>query len=438
MKKVFFFLFLVVACRVMAQSTPNDGDWSKNEVILKNTAEAAVMIRVGDIDNLGFGWTENFNPFSGKSTEPHSYPWEPKTEDLPGLDRILLGSSFGEKVNNCGGDGYSGQGRQNTLPEAIKIPLAALQGTNITAVTLTMFIDDFQVPVMCSKFQATLNGKRFIDLERILNVLNQTGPIGKFITVRLPDEMLPLLKEKELQLLIDDPTTGAADGYAIDFIKLLINPKSLVYKGLITGFVKDKETYEPIPGATVRVKGYGEVTTNKEGAFTLNNIPVGLNVTEASAKNYASGREVFDVVANAEPESKDILLERSKAISFNNKELKEGDAIVMNNIQFNQGSYQLLPAGTAELNRIYDLLIANPKMEIELSGHTSNEGERQLNTVLSRDRVTACKLFLMRKGIDEGRIATVGFGPDKPIAPNDSEINRAKNRRVEMRMLRVQ
>lgn len=439
MKKLLFLTFVLgIASATFAQNTPTDGEWNKHLVVLKSTAEADVMIRVGDVDNLGFGWAENFNPFSGKSTDSHGFPWEPKADDVKGLDRIILGTGFGKKEPPCGSEGYSGVGRDNTLPEAIKIPLTALQGTAITAATLTLFVDDFQAPVLCSKFQATLNGKRFIDLERILNLLNQTGPIGKFITVKIPDDLLPLLQQKELSLLIDDPSTGAGDGYAIDFLKLLINPKPLIYKGSIVGFVREKESGNPIANALVQVRGYGEVKTDAQGAFTMNNVPIGLNVAEASAAGFATGSEVFDVIADEEPTPKDILLERSKAISFNNKQLKEGDSVVMNNIQFNQGSYDLLPPATAELNRIYDLLMANPKMEIELSGHTSNEGERPLNIRLSKDRVNACKQFLIRKGIDEARVVAVGFGPDKPIAPNDTEPARAKNRRVEMRMLRVQ
>ncbi|MFN8355034.1 MAG: OmpA family protein [Spirosomataceae bacterium] len=439
MKNTLWILLISVALsHAVAQVTPNDGDWSKHQVVLKNTAEADVIIRVGDIDNLGFGWAENFNPFTGRSTESHGFPWEPKPDDLKGLDRILLGTSLGKKDAPCGADGYSGQGRQNTVPVAIKIPLSDLQGTTITAATLTLFVDDFQATVLCSKFQVTLNGKRFVDLEKIINFLNQTGPIGKFITVKIPDDLLPLLQQPELSLLIDDPTTGAGDGYAIDFVKLLINPKPLLYKGSIKGFVKDRETQAPIASATVRVRGYGEVKTDTEGAFVMENVPIGLNVAEASATGYATNQEVFDVIAGEEPETKDIFLDRSKAITFNNRQLKEGDSVVMNNIQFNQGSYELLPAGITELNRIYDLLQANPKMEIELSGHTSNEGERALNTRLSKDRVNACKQYLVRKGIDEGRIVAVGYGPDRPVAPNDNEAGRAKNRRVEMRMLRVQ
>ncbi len=80
---------------------------------------------------------------------------------------------------------------------------------------------------------------------------------------------------------------------------------------------------------------------------------------------------------------------------------------------------------------------ANPSAEIELSGHTSSEGEAAMNRSLSYRRVRSCKEYLVAKGIDPGRVIAVGYGPDRPVAPNDSEPNRAKNRRVEMRVTKM-
>ena len=70
MKKIYVALFFFCSslAAIGQRSTPTDGDWSKQFLVLKNTAEAELMIRVGDIDNLGFGFDEDFNPFSGRST----------------------------------------------------------------------------------------------------------------------------------------------------------------------------------------------------------------------------------------------------------------------------------------------------------------------------------------------------------------------------------
>jgi len=82
-------------------------------------------------------------------------------------------------------------------------------------------------------------------------------------------------------------------------------------------------------------------------------------------------------------------------------------------------------------------LQANPKAEIELSGHTSSEGDAALNRSLSYRRVKACKDYIVSRSVDRGRIVAHGYGPDRPVAPNDTEANRAKNRRVEMRVAKL-
>jgi outer membrane protein OmpA-like peptidoglycan-associated protein len=76
-----------------------------------------------------------------------------------------------------------------------------------------------------------------------------------------------------------------------------------------------------------------------------------------------------------------------------------------------------------------------PALRVEISGHTSNEGKREFNMKLSRKRAEAVKDYLVSAGIDEKRIGTVGYGPDKPIADNDTKDGTEKNRRIEFRLL---
>jgi uncharacterized protein YcfL len=200
-----------------------DGNWSDQHVALANTKEADWMIRTGDIDNLGFGWEEGFTPFSGRSTAIHWYPWETGKDDAPGTDRIMVPSGYKNDSVTCGTDGYTATTlRPDNNPRPITLILTPLKTASIDSATLLLFVDDFQSPVLCSKFQAKLNNKRFIELERLLNALQQTGPIGKLINMKLPDEFLPMLRSDSLEILVDDPETDAGDGFAIDFIKLLI------------------------------------------------------------------------------------------------------------------------------------------------------------------------------------------------------------------------
>jgi outer membrane protein OmpA-like peptidoglycan-associated protein len=72
-----------------------------------------------------------------------------------------------------------------------------------------------------------------------------------------------------------------------------------------------------------------------------------------------------------------------------------------------------------------------PTIEVLISGHTDNAGKRDKNIKLSLDRANAVKAWLVAKGIPEARMSTAGYGPDQPIAPNDTPENMQKNRRIE-------
>jgi OOP family OmpA-OmpF porin len=415
------------------KSTAADGSWSIQYIVLKNTPEADAMIRVGDIDNLNQGWTEGFTPFSGRTTDPHGYPWDVQQLDAKGTDKIMVPSGYSYEKDDAGKDGYTGSTqRPANNPEAIFMDLRDIKDIPITAASLQLFIDDFQTPEYSKKFQVRLNGKRFLEAEKILKEVNQSGPVGKLITIPLKAEQLSLLSSDSLVIFIDDPVTETGDGYAIDFAKLLINPKGFLYKGNIKGKVIDEGTRMPIANAIAEVPEYGKTTTGKEGNFVLKNMPAGLNVVSASAKGYSAEQKQADVTEGETTEEILIPLKRSGKVKYNEQTMQEGDKLVLKNIQFQVSSAGLLAAGKTELNKLAAFMQKNPEMEIELAGHTSSEGAAATNRELSLQRVTSCKNYLVSKGIDESRISTRGYGPDKPIAPNTTEAGRIKNRRVEL------
>lgn len=104
-------------------------------------------------------------------------------------------------------------------------------------------------------------------------------------------------------------------------------------------------------------------------------------------------------------------------------------------IGFEAHSARIDPTSSGALEKAYQLLIENPKLRVEISGHTSSEGEADKNQELSRWRAMAVKHWLMKKGISDDRIEAIGVGAAKPIAPNDTEANRIRNRRIEFRVL---
>lgn len=436
-----FFIALCTHGYAQVKTVTSDKNWDAQLSELTNAYEAEYIIRIGDVDNLGFGWPEGFDPFCGRMTEAHSYPWEKDPKDPSFFDQILISSKYNpEKDHPCGSDGYSwSTDLYRKGPALYSIPTATLKKATIRDAWLQLFIDDFQSPTFCSKFRVKLNDKIFTEGEKIINAIDQTGPVGKLITLPIPEEFFEALGSG-LPLRIEiDELNGAGDGYAIDFIRLMVNRiRENSCKGNIRGYVLDKETGEPLKKASVTVSGNIRTLTNNEGMFSLMDIPTGFEILTATSTGYADGNAGTDIGEGDINDEIYIYLERGiQKISYGNTPIQIGESIVLNNILFDQGKATLRPESYAELQKVIQLMLENPKAEIELSGHTSSEGDRKLNQSLSYKRVNACKDYIVSQSIDAGRITAVGYGPDRPVAPNDNEANRSKNRRVELRVIKI-
>ena len=114
------------------------------------------------------------------------------------------------------------------------------------------------------------------------------------------------------------------------------------------------------------------------------------------------------------------------------EKIEKGKSIVLNNVYFEQSSFIMQKESYTELNKIVSILKANPQTKIEIGGHTDNIGDQRLNIALSENRAKVILNYLVSKGIDEGRLLYKGYGGTKPVAPNDSEDNKKRNRRVEI------
>jgi hypothetical protein len=279
-------LLLLFTIQLSAQTvTPEDGNWSLKHVEMSNTPEAAFMARTGDIDNLGFGWSAGFNPFSGNSTSSHTWPWTMDPADPDGTDRIMVISSFRGNPPS-GDDGYT----RDTSRPANSVRPIVLEYTppaTLTNACLQMFVDDFQAPVWGSLYYVTLNGLRVPALETVVNAINQTGPIGRMVTLRLEGDLLSQVSTGRLEIRIDDDSSGAGDGYAIDFVKLLINRTSFQHTGAVSGRVRHPVTSQVIPGAIVRIYDQ-EVTTDAQGIYTISGLPAGLHQVSVSVPGLRS------------------------------------------------------------------------------------------------------------------------------------------------------
>jgi outer membrane protein OmpA-like peptidoglycan-associated protein len=108
---------------------------------------------------------------------------------------------------------------------------------------------------------------------------------------------------------------------------------------------------------------------------------------------------------------------------------------VVKGINFRRNSADIKASSFPLLKEAVSVFKEYPALRVEISGHTSDEGKRDFNMKLSRKRAEAVKLFLVSAGVDENRIGTVGYGPDKPIADNETKEGKEKNRRIEFRLL---
>jgi K(+)-stimulated pyrophosphate-energized sodium pump len=99
-------------------------------------------------------------------------------------------------------------------------------------------------------------------------------------------------------------------------------------------------------------------------------------------------------------------------------------------------STQLTPESNTTVNDLAQVLKAYPNAQVQLAGHTDNTGSPQANQTLSSDRANAVKGMLVNQGVNADRITTAGFGQDRPVASNDTEEGKARNRRLELTVTR--
>jgi len=105
---------------------------------------------------------------------------------------------------------------------------------------------------------------------------------------------------------------------------------------------------------------------------------------------------------------------------------------VFDHLNFESGTPQLTADSTKTVNDLAQILKAYPNAQVQLVGHTDNSGSQAANQVLSSARAETVKGMLVSQGVGQERIATQGFGADRPVASNDNEEGRARNRRVEL------
>lgn len=117
--------------------------------------------------------------------------------------------------------------------------------------------------------------------------------------------------------------------------------------------------------------------------------------------------------------------------------LKVGAKLLLKDIYFEYNSPELYEDSFEELLRVINLMKEYPNMVIEIDAHTDDIGNEQFNQKLSEKRAHYVAHFISNREILQSRLQTKGFGESLPLLPNDSESNRMKNRRLELKVIKI-
>jgi outer membrane protein OmpA-like peptidoglycan-associated protein len=234
---------------------------------------------------------------------------------------------------------------------------------------------------------------------------------------------------------------GEKDIYKIEFIKNEKDKGPLLT--LFKGQVLDKETQQPLE-ANIEItdlekgKKISTLTSNAASGEFLISLPSGKNYgINVQKEGYLFFSENMNIPADASYNEivKTVLLSK----------LKKESKIILKNIFYDYDKATLRPESITELNRLYDLLVQNPRLKVELSAHTDSRGSDAYNNDLSQRRAQSCVDYLVKKGIDKDRIIAKGYGKQQLLI-KDAEIENLKtekekeeahqkNRRTEIKIL---
>src|SRR5262249_331076 len=135
-------------------------------------------------------------------------------------------------------------------------------------------------------------------------------------------------------------------------------------------------------------------------------------------------RVVVDFALRKEPEKRVARVEGSKIVIDKQVNFKKGSALIVGKPSFSL------------LDEVVDILVRNPNIKkVRVEGHTDNHAAKKFNQGLSDKRARPVMEDLVQQGVSPTRLDSQGFGQSKPLVPNNSKRNRAKNRRVEFMIL---
>lgn len=221
---------------------------------------------------------------------------------------------------------------------------------------------------------------------------------------------------------------GLLDLYMFDLPE---NAKAIPV-AFVKGKVFDAETKLPLQANLVlksleNSKTIANINSNEDGSYLVC-IPVGKDYSfHVNNEKYLFQSVNFSLLNHNVTEAyyQDIFLNK----------IEKEKQIVLRNIFFDVNKFELKPESNVELELILKMLIENPSISIEISGHTDDTGSEENNLKLSENRANAVMQYLIQKNIKSDRLKAIGFGETKPLQSNNTEEGKAINRRTEIKIL---
>lgn len=201
----------------------------------------------------------------------------------------------------------------------------------------------------------------------------------------------------------------------------------------VKGVVKDAQSFDPIK-ATIKIieiqsgEVYKTLSTDEINGSFLITLVAGKNyIYQATNENYLPYSENFSLM-----DAKTNELFQLDAMM---QKVEKGREFTLKNIFFKTGEYAMLEDSKSELNLLVTYLQEHPSIFLEIGGHTDSDGGEESNVVLSEKRAKGVHDYLIEQGISASRLEYKGYGESTPLFPNDSESNKAKNRRTTFKIL---
>jgi outer membrane protein OmpA-like peptidoglycan-associated protein len=283
--------------------------------------------------------------------------------------------------------------------------------------------------VTCDYSGASVASKLTISAQGIAAIELNTDKEGKFSTA-IPASLstcnilvsAPGFEQEEQQFTFKNLRSDSTF-----YVNIQLKP---IEKLKLSGMILDKTTKNPVNAEfdiyfdndyikqDVKIASdgkYSEVFTN-----------YGWYLIEISAKGYLNFSDTIFVMNDSRHE-----MQRD----FYMSPFEAGMTVRLKNIQFNFGKTSLHPDSFDELKSVAEMLTDNPTLELEIGGHTDNEGPEDYNLILSQGRAQSVVDYLITQGVNKTQLIAKGYGESKPIDLGETKEAKAINRRVEFTIL---